>query len=62
MQIRGTAQEIEWLMEMLANGCTHCPYVAECSQMVLSESEEKNAEPLSCRAFLKSRIVCEIEN
>lgn len=31
MFVRGTKQEIEWLMKTLANGCRSCPYEKECN-------------------------------
>lgn len=63
MRIIGKTEEIEWLMESLANGCDHCPYGEECSQRTLVEidQDENSKAPVSCKEFLRKKIIIEIE-
>lgn len=57
MKIIGTEQEINWLIEKLANGCHGCPYLKECNR----KAEAEKQLPASCKEFLKEKMELEIQ-
>lgn len=60
MKMIGTRQELDWLLETLANGCKNCPFYVECNQSAENEVNEKSSRISSCREFLAAKIEYEI--
>lgn len=60
--VKGTRQEIDWLLKNLANGCENCPYVKECNEQAELDVK-RNVEgcvTLTCASFLNQCIQYQI--
>lgn len=60
MFVKGTQEEIEWLLAELANGCTGCPYMDECNKLAAQEAGKRGGTMLTCSSYLRQKITCEV--
>lgn len=62
MFVKGTRQEIEWVLKSLANGCENCPYEKECNEQAEMDAKRNGdgGVKLTCTSFLSQCIKYQI--
>lgn len=56
MQIKGTAQEIEWVRRTLLNQCINCPYGDSCDRRAKEEFKKYGEVKFSCKEYIEENI------